>query len=79
MCLFAVQTGGESIDQAHGLLDDLSCRVASLETRLAQASPSAQSASMKHGFATPTGPFPSPDPKNLLKSLYAESPASNQE
>lgn len=78
--LLATQTGGASIDQAHGLLDELSSRVASLETRLAQASPSAQSSSTKRGFATPpSGPFSSPD-TSLLQSnaLYTESPASNQ-
>ncbi|KAK9841561.1 hypothetical protein WJX74_007954 [Apatococcus lobatus] len=73
--------GDEPIEQAHGLLDELSSRVAFLETRLALASPSAQSGSSRPGFAAPAAASFSPDGTTVLQSnaLYADSSGSNQE
>ncbi|KAK9851863.1 hypothetical protein WJX84_003980 [Apatococcus fuscideae] len=73
--------GGETIEQAHGLLEELSNRVASLETRLAQASPTSRSSSSKQGFASTAEPTLGPDGSTILQPnlLFADAPGSTQQ
>lgn len=78
---FVFQASEERIDQAHGLLGELSNRVALLETRLALASPSAQSVASKRGFADPAASAFNSEAATILQSnaLYADSSGSPQE